>query len=492
LSKILLLLTSQRAPDADEAIVGLMGLHVSQGISHPLFFYGQTYDAGSGVLAHASAIVFYLAGFSPVSLKAVGFGVWLLVSVAAALIMRKPFGSRAAALTGALILWCPTSVEWAVKTRGGYMLAVLLSVITVGIALRERPGFGRSAVIGLFGAAAVWAQPISLPLIAAVMVWLVVESFLERRMQNILGLGGAAGALSILPVVAMMTSSTSWSWQAIVSGKAEQHNPVQVIASIVPYVFTPEMDWSWPAPPRWVVVVGILWLIAATATCIFASVAVWRKTIDERLRRPAGLLVAAAFAAPLAMFMTDAGYVRPRHILIFYPLACMVIAGVVTIWSQMMRKRWPYVLTAGLLLSGGAVHLAYTGPASIHGGGEQEVRIPADVVDRMLVDLDNHHVRCVFSESPMLQWNLMFASHERVAARWLTPQDRWQPYVDRVNAAFAAGEPCALLVRNLPYHDPIPRLREHFLNAPNQFTAFSDDYALLYNPPRQYIAEHFR
>ena len=92
----------------------------------------------------------------------------------------------------------------------------------------------------------------------------------------------------------------------------------------------------------------------------------------------------------------------------------------------------------------------------------------------------------------MLQWNLMFASHERVAARWLTPQDRWQPYVDRVNAAFAAGEPCALLVRNLPYHDPIPRLREHFLNAPNQFTVFSDDYALLYNPPRQYIAEHFR
>ena len=75
---------------------------------------------------------------------------------------------------------------------------------------------------------------------------------------------------------------------------------------------------------------------------------------------------------------------------------------------------------------------------------------------------------CVFSESPMLQWNLMFNSQERIAVRWLTPQDRWQPYVDRVNKAFEAGEPCAVLLGNLPYHESIMRLGDHFGRA---FTA---------------------
>ena len=56
LTKVALLLTSESALDSDEAILGLMATHIQQGLSHPLFFYGQSYDAGSGVIAHVDAI----------------------------------------------------------------------------------------------------------------------------------------------------------------------------------------------------------------------------------------------------------------------------------------------------------------------------------------------------------------------------------------------------------------------------------------------------
>ena len=116
--------------------------------------------------------------------------------------------------------------------------------------------------------------------------------------------------------------------------------------------------------------------------------------------------------------------------------------------------------------------------------------MPAVAVDNVVADLDRHDVRCVFSESPMLQWNLMFTSRERIAARWLLAKDRWQPYVERVDRAFLAGQPCALLL-NVPDQESIAQLRAHFGDASKQLTIFEDRYALLYDPPRRFIVDRF-
>src|SRR5262245_12998859 len=108
-AKIALMLTSQRALDGDEAIVGLMARHVQQGLSHPLIFYGQAYDAGAGVLAHAAGLS-QSNGVSVLSLKVLALMLWLGMTALAARVVGSWAGWRAAAWTAALIIWAPTSV----------------------------------------------------------------------------------------------------------------------------------------------------------------------------------------------------------------------------------------------------------------------------------------------------------------------------------------------------------------------------------------------
>jgi hypothetical protein len=490
LTKIALLWTSQRALDGDEAIVGLMATHISQGKSHPLFFYGQSYDAGAGILAHLAALIFSLVGISGLGLKVVALGVWIAAVLMATLAVRRCFGWTTGAIAAALLLWAPSSVEWAMKARGGHVLAVLLIMVMLYLALPDRPTLWRGAAIGVLGAAAIWCQPSVFPAAAVIAIWVGVES-LSRR--EFLGAGApvlGAAAISILPLAIMRGSASSWSWETLAGGYASRNLGV-IFSSMVPGIFTPDLDGVLPAAPRWIGGVGYVWLLAAAAALIALLIALVRGTIAGRVRRAAALLIAVTCSAPIATLMVDSGYARPRHMLVFYPLACMVIAVALEVWRERLLQVPRESIVALLVLSGAAVHFAYIGPQVIHGAGEQEAVLPAEIVGRAIADLETHQVRCVFSESPMLQWNLMFDSRERIAARWTSPKDRWQPYVERVNAAFAAGQPCALLVRNVPYHEPIPQLRARFMDRPQQFTAFNDSYAILYDPPRQFIAEHF-
>jgi hypothetical protein len=165
----------------------------------------------------------------------------------------------------------------------------------------------------------------------------------------------------------------------------------------------------------------------------------------------------------------------------------MVIAVAADEWAA--RSRIALVAVATLVASGVMVHLASIGPPTIHGAGEQERRMPADMVPRMLADLERHHVRYVFSMSPMLQWNLMFESREQVAARWTPARERWQSYAEAVNAAFLRGEPCALLIRTGGNPEQMAALQTEF--GPGRLTVINTRYGLLYDPPREIITSMF-
>src|SRR5262245_19535831 len=487
--KILLLLTSQSAVDSDEAIVGLMALHIKQGISHPLFFYGQSYDAGAGVFAHAAALAFAVGGISGVMLKAAALSFWFGAALLAGHILRKWIGWRAAGYGVALMLWAPTSVEWAMKARGGYMLSLIFSLLTLASALsvREKSAsaskrFTNALAIGMCGAAAVWAQPTSLPFVIMIAGWVAVEAVLERNLlfPAVIVLG--AIIVSAVPIGFASTANVSWSWQAL-TGEGGHRNQALLFGSVLPAFFTPDLDAAYPPTALWIRIVGVLWLIGVAGTCALAVRGYLLRAIPSHLRRPSALLLASIGVAPVAFFMVGSTYARPRHILTLYPVACMVVSAVAEVWRQRTGQRWALAFIAVLLGSGIAVHFSSLGPPMIHGAGEQERLQPAALVDQMTADLDRHRVQCVFSESPMMQWNLIFASKERISARWTAAQDRWPPYVERVNRAFAAGERCAVLIVNTPGSYRIAGLRAHFGDKSDNMTVLSDRYALLYQVP---------
>ena len=94
--KIVLLFTSQSMADGDEAVAGLMGIHVLEGKGHPLYPWGVRYGAGAGLEAHLAAAFFALAGVSSIVLKSVGLLWWSLGLALVAWIGRVMGGARPA------------------------------------------------------------------------------------------------------------------------------------------------------------------------------------------------------------------------------------------------------------------------------------------------------------------------------------------------------------------------------------------------------------
>ena len=486
--KLALLLTSQSAPDGDEAIIGLMALHVTHG-SHPLFLYGQNYDAGAGVLAHAAGVVFSVAGASGMALKAVALVVWLALVAAATLALRRAAGTTSARSAALLLLFCPTTVEWAMKARGGHMLAALAIVIALACAwgaLERQTAHGGGGSVVLFGlsaAAAPWLHPSVLPAALALTGGVVVALGAQRRLKALLVIAVIQAAVT-LPAT-FLAHDPAWSPAHFV-GLGVPFEPGRFFLTVLPALFTPDLDWSIPPAPSAIVAVGWLWLMASILSLAWLSAQCAR----QRGSVPQGLLILTALAVLTIGIAVDFHFAGPYPLLAFYPLACLVM-GLAAGPCAALHPRQARLVLALLLLSGVGVHVAALGGATVHGAGEQQRRFPAAWVTEMLADLEQHQVTCVFSESPMLPWNLMFQSRERVAARWLTARDRWQPYVDRVNAAFNRGERCALLLRLQATTKRFRQLQTYAANHPQQVSFFGDRYALLYDPSRELIRAEF-
>jgi len=449
--KVVLLLTSQSIADGDEAVVGLMALHVVEDGEHPLFVYGQAYDMGAALLAHLAAGVFLITGPSSLSLKATALLVWVLMVVVLMMSLWRWLGRHAALLGVTLMLCCPSATEWAMKARG-HVPATLATVLLVGLGLRlladqdARRQNLRAAVLGVTAAVAAWLHPIALPSVAAASAVVCVVLMVRGRLVPPALLLATALVVGAMPLLCL-PRDVSWSWQRF-AGWNVRLDFALLCGRVLPGLFTPDVDWAIPPTPGWILAIGWVWLIAwIVATVRLVAVVVRRAGGERSDRGPLVLLLASAGGACGAMSMVDQSYVSPYTLLPLYPLASMVIAVALEHGRRAGQSTFAALVAAALLASGLSVQVAAIGPPMIHGAGEQNRRVSAQTVDVILADLARHEVRCVFSESPTLQWNLMFESRERVTARWVNASDRWQPYVDRVNAAYLSGAQCALLMR---------------------------------------------
>lgn len=126
LVRLHLLFASNFVIDSDEAIVGLMGKHILEGKTVPIFYYGQHY-MGS-LEAVIVSIFFALFGVNSVSLKVVPFLFSLaLLPVAYSLFshLMGRFGARCALL---LLSIPPLALtEWSSRARGGFIEVIVLA-----------------------------------------------------------------------------------------------------------------------------------------------------------------------------------------------------------------------------------------------------------------------------------------------------------------------------------------------------------------------------
>ena len=170
--RLALLLGPYSEIDADEAVVGLMALHIPRELS--AFFWEQHY-LGS-LESFVAAAAFAVVGPSAAALKSVPAMFSMAFVLLVYLSARRAFGVGPA-LLAALYLAVPPSflAVWSVKARGGYaellalgQLFLLLCQILVERRARCSRGLSRlAALAGLVGGAALWTHPLAAAYLAA-------------------------------------------------------------------------------------------------------------------------------------------------------------------------------------------------------------------------------------------------------------------------------------------------------------------------------------
>lgn len=192
------------ALDSDEAVIGLIGLHLLRGHHLPTFFWGQNY--GGPHEAVLAALLFAVARPSPLVLKSIPV---LLSAVAAVLTWRigsNVVGERAGRWAGAIFWAAPAAfVWWSTKASvywGSLTLALVVLLLLVRAARRSRDGTryppwreaGEAALLGLATGLAFWANPQTLYVMVPAYLWSAPVILRSWRSLPVIGATALLGA----------------------------------------------------------------------------------------------------------------------------------------------------------------------------------------------------------------------------------------------------------------------------------------------------------
>ncbi len=137
--------------DADEAIVGLMAKHITEGAPWPIFYYGQAYMGSFEAIC--TALFFKLFGRSNFTLQLTPFLFSLVLIVLIYNLTRRftdIWGARVAAFLSAV---APNAlIIWSTKARGGFIELVVIGtaalIVAVDLLREEDPRAKNFIVLG--------------------------------------------------------------------------------------------------------------------------------------------------------------------------------------------------------------------------------------------------------------------------------------------------------------------------------------------------------
>jgi hypothetical protein len=104
----------------------------------------------------------------------------------------------------------------------------------------------------------------------------------------------------------------------------------------------------------------------------------------------------------------------------------------------------------------------------------------------LLAELDRRSIRHVYTFEPTLQWKIMFASGERILARWRDPADRYPAFPRAVDEALRAGQRTALIGRAAELGLLQELLRRAGLTEVEVFTV-ADTHFVVVDPPPPFL-----
>ena len=190
--------------DSDQAVVGLMALHLLRG-EWSVFYWGQAYMGSLEALLVAPFLWLFGASSLALHLAPLCAALAFLVTV---YLMGAALYSRMVGLAATALLAAGPAffVVWSVRASGGYIETLLLGQILLLLVLKSDGARGVTArmagLIGLVAGVAVWTNLLVLPYLigAAVLAWLRRRTDLVRGWNRYALAGGFV--LGVAPALA--------------------------------------------------------------------------------------------------------------------------------------------------------------------------------------------------------------------------------------------------------------------------------------------------
>lgn len=454
--------------DGDEAVVGIMGRDLVNGVSFPIYFYGQQYGFSLFEAMSCGLFILFL-GSSVWSLKLGGMLLFSLGVQRIVGIFRKlNFSITDYFLITFLVVLFPTWIVWGTKLRGGYITAFVAVAFIVDQLIPNRNLNQRNwVVIACMTALVLVAQPFFIiPIFPA-----LTRKLLQCKPRNILlsVLSGIA-ALVILRLPAYLNVS-HWNPSSMWSFEVERIQIYLIDGFWSSFTGFFAFSDIYPVPDLVRSSVIAFSILTVSVFCY----AIWKypKSVAANLIL---LTIGIALSAlPISLF----GVPGSRYLIPFFN-------GILLLWvfilahSMMTSKksRTGYLILSILILipslSGYDRFISFWLEPQLN---------DMEVLKELRSELEERQIRHGFVSEWQVHWQMNYLGNGESYFRYLSNEDRIQSIVDEVNQCYLdTACPIALLGSNWPLHE-----MQNVAGWNERIERINDRFYIMENPDRIYL-----
>ena len=429
LFRLLWLLGDHVIVDGDESILGLMTTHLLEGRGVPVYFYGQQYGFSLiEVLLIAPGQAIFGAGTWVIKIPMLLFwslGVWFFLKAVYRVLDRKDL----AWLITLILLALPAWLAWSTKARGGYVTAFVAVMFLLDYALAiQKVGWKQALVIGSTLALIAVSQALWLAGLAPV---LIVILWRKSTWATRFGLGAFSLGVFFLLRLPLLDAPISYTPKIFewMGGTYLPRLYTWLEGAFSGYYL---FDWSIEVPMPLKV---FTWLFWGLVVALFVR----RLFIRRASELPSHLWIAAAVAVLLsiAYFFFLRGPVS-RY---FLPVTFWMLW-----WGMTMipkeKIRWVRGTIIALLIVAVPALVSFRDLPATWMEKHLDDRV---VMGAFMAEIEARDIEYVYCTDAMMQWQLNYLSEEKLTARYQSHRDRYPLYPDRVDSAFFAGTPTAVV-----------------------------------------------
>ncbi|MDA8277023.1 MAG: glycosyltransferase family 39 protein [Actinomycetota bacterium] len=435
-------LASHSTINSDEAVVGLMAVHIRH-LDTPALFWGQGYGGVEPYVVAAFGTVFgfgtFVITFTPIFLAA-------LATFVLFLILKAKLSTYSALVASAIVWIWPAPAAWnSVKEygfRGAELVLGLLVVYILTLIRRDPAPLYRWVALGLMAGLAIWATPESVYFLFPCAIYALASLFKLPWSRSLVA--------SMVALVGVMVGALPWIYVTVHSHFLTLKNQTVVSASenylfrlgvFFHHTLPIALGVQVPLTGAWILggaegkYIYLIILLVLVAGSIFAI-------IRNSILAPVSLSVLiypfiyAIF--PASFYWFDARYVA------YLPFLCIVAIVEFLLAIKSLRifgstrffslpTKVGAIAIAVLLIVSGNYSMWQVGSSGLVEHG-RTYNIPMGLIDSLKV----RGVRYVYA-GYWVAYDLMYLSHESIVSSQVGGADRYPPYDAQVQSAKRAA-----------------------------------------------------